>query len=66
MISDGEGGGALSARKHSEARITEALKQVEAGRLANLVNRTHRTERDVCASPRRNRSKERDCRALAF
>jgi putative transposase len=39
MISDGERGGAMSIRKHSEAQIIEALKQVEAGRTATEVGR---------------------------
>jgi putative transposase len=39
MISDGEGGGAMSIRKHSEAQIIAALKQVDAGRTAAEVGR---------------------------
>jgi putative transposase len=39
MISDGERGGAMSIRKHSEAQIIEALKQEEAGRTAADVGR---------------------------
>jgi putative transposase len=39
MISDGERGGAMSVRKHSEAQIIEVLKQVEAGRTATDVGR---------------------------
>jgi putative transposase len=39
MISDDERGGAMSIRKHSEAQIIEALKQVEAGRTAAEVGR---------------------------
>jgi putative transposase len=39
MISDGERGGAMSIRKHSEAQIIGALKQVDAGRTAAEVGR---------------------------
>jgi Transposase len=39
MISDGEKGGTVPTRKHSEVQIIEALRQVEAGRTAAEVGR---------------------------